>query len=253
MKKSFLLFVLLIICLFGFAFINSNPGIIISRLGGHDFEGAKELKYRVYLFGIIPAGEAILRVEKETDFKGKKVYHLSASAESLKIFSSFFHSNIILDTYVDLASLNPVYFKQKISVSGKEAIEKEVFYDQENNIMTIGDVKRKISVNTLEPLSVVLNLKRMDLEKDRNFQMHLNTNQKDYLLEGTSQAKELKVGSKELKIAKTKINIRRSDKNNPYHRSSLDMVLVRDKQNIPVLIKVFASGFYITVKLTEVK
>lgn len=253
MKKLLLFFFLLIFFLAAVSYINSNPGVIISGLDIKNYDRAEELRYRVYLFGFLPVGEATLKSEKEADFNGKKALCLAASAESSKLFSRFFHSTAVIDTYVDPISLNPVYFKQRISVSGKEDSEKEVFYDQEKNIMTTGGVKRKISANTLEPLTVFLNLRRMDFDIHKKFEMHLNTNQKDYLLEGKAETKVLKSGGAGFNIVSVKINIRRSDKNNPYHRSNLDMVFVDGEENIPILIKVFASGFYISAKLIDIR
>jgi len=47
-------------------------------------------------------------------------------------------------------------------------------------------------------------------------------------------------------------DISRRDKN-PYHQTKISMVLVKDKENTPILINVFASGMLINVKLTSIK
>ena len=251
MKKILLICIVIIFILFVIAFNNSNPKNVIAKLNNLDVLQPKELRYRVYLFGVFPVGEALLTFEKIEDYNGEKLYHLNASAESLKILSKIFSGSVILDSYVNVNDLNPILFKEKLSVTGKESVEKEVFYDQKNNIMLSKGVERKIFPNTQDPLSAIFRIRRMDLNSIRDFELNLNTNQKNYLLQASVAQNEFFVRNKLFKTSCVKANIRRSDKNNRYHRSNMDIVFLKGKENIPILIKVFASGVLINVKLVE--
>lgn len=229
---------------------NNNPGIIIARYMQKKNAGSGELKYRLNFMGIIPVGEAVFAAEKTEDYKGAKVYHLSASARSLKHYSGLFNGYAIIDSYVDARSFNPLLFKQKLKAPGKENPEKEIFYDQVKGIMTLGGIERQILPNTQDPLSAVFNLKHMDLSKIKNIEMNINTNQKNYILSGTVKERTITVKKQLCKIAVIETVIRRRDKD-PYHKSNVTFVLLEGKENIPVLIRVFSSGALVTAKLID--
>ncbi|MDD5155742.1 MAG: DUF3108 domain-containing protein, partial [Candidatus Omnitrophica bacterium] len=142
-------------------------------------------------------------------------------------------------------------FKQRVTMAGRQETVKEVYYDQDNGIMSISGVKRQILPDTQDPLSAIFNLRRMQLDKIKEVEMNINTNQKNYILKGTVSLRQVSVGNKPCNIAVVKATIRRRDKNNPYHQSQLTMVLLPDKENIPVLIRVFASGMLINARLMD--
>jgi len=81
--------------------------------------------------------------------------------------------------------------------------------------------------------------------------MNINTNQKNYILKGRATPKEMLIKGKAYKTVILEASISRRDKN-PYHKSSIKMVLLRGKENTPILIKVFASGVFLSAGLTEV-
>jgi hypothetical protein len=252
MKKFLSILLILIFCLVFIAIRNSSPSVIISDLikKGQIQEG--QLRYKIYLFGVLPVGEAILGTKKIEDYNGQKVYHLNARAESLRFFSKFFSGHAILDSFIDISELNPILFKQKLTVTGKPDINKEVFYDQKEAIMSISGVKRQILPNTQDPLSAIFNLRRLDFDRTKNFEMNINSNQKNYVLKGTTKKRDLSINKKRYKIVLVKAEIRRRDKS-PYHKSSVNMVLLKENANTPVLINIFASGVLINVKLVAIE
>jgi hypothetical protein len=147
--------------------------------------------------------------------------------------------------------LSPVLFKQKLESPGKENPNKEVFYDLKNNTMTLNGVVRQIYPNTQDPLSAVFNLKRMNFSSTKTIEFNINTNQKNYILNGTANEKNILVNKELFKIVTVNAEIKRRDKD-PYHKSNIDLVLLKGEQNIPILIKVFASGALITAKLVDI-
>lgn len=252
MKKIALILILLVVLLSVFSYHNNNdPLLIISGLGKDGFSG-RAMKYRINLFGIIPVGNAVFEPEWVQEYNGTKVYHLTARAGSLKIFSGIFNAAAVLDSYVDIKKSSPLLFKQKIAIAGKPEKVKEAYYDQDKGIMTIAGIKRQILPATQDPLSAVFNLRHMQLDKIKELEMNINTNQKNYILKGAVSLRQLAIDKNTYDIAVVKATIRRRDKDNPYHQSRLTMVLLRDKENIPLLIRVFASGMLINARLVEI-
>jgi len=120
MKKVLFFLIILILFIVFVVHNNSDPGVIISELVKKNDIRQGDLKYRINLFGIIPIGEATLSLERQVEYKGLKVYHLNATAAPLKYYAKFFKGSAELDSYVDLDTLNPVLFKQKVEAPGKE-------------------------------------------------------------------------------------------------------------------------------------
>jgi hypothetical protein len=253
MKK--LLFIILIIILFiGFvSYQNFNYKAVISDLVEKDDLHGGELKYNAYLLSVIPVAEASIGIEKEEEYKGRKVYHLTATVKNMDYLSKAFNGYAILDSYMDLEQMNVVAFKQKIVVTGKQDMYREATYDQEKGIMNIGGVQRQIFPNTQDQLSLVANIRRMDLDKTKDIEFAVNTNQKNYIFKGTVEPKDIMIKGKSYRVYLVRSTIRRKDKN-PYHKSNIDIVLLKNgNDNTPVLIKVFAGGFLISAKLVEIK
>ena len=252
MKKILIIFLILIIILAFIAAYNNNPRVIISNLIKKGDIKTGELRYTMYFFGVLPVGEAVSAVEKIEEYDGQRVYHLNATAGSLECYSKFFSGFAVLDSYVDMHQLNPILFKQKVIVSSKQGLDKEIIYDQKDGIMIIAGTKCKILPNTQDPLSAVFNIRRIDFDKIKNFEISLNSNQKNYILKGNATVQDILINKKTYKIVLVKTQIARRDKN-PYHKSSITMVFLQGKENIPILIKVFASGVSINAKLIDIK
>lgn len=253
MKKWLVLFIVIVFGL-AFAIYNNNNNIknIISGLAKKGDIEPGELRYRIYLLGIFPVGEAILGVQKLEQYQGQAVYHLSATAKSSNVFSKLFSGSAALDSYVDIKQFTPIVFKQKIAISGNQGIDREITYDQKSGTMSIEGVKRQILPDTQDPLSAMFNLKHLNFDKIKEFEMNLNTNQKNYILKGTAIQQEILINKKIYKIVSAKAEIRRRD-NNPYHKSNISIVLLKEKENTPILIKVFASGVLINARLIAIK
>ncbi len=252
MKK--ILFFLAAVAAISFIISNSNcmPRAVISNLLKQGEIGDGDLQYRFYLFGVIPVANATLRKPVIEQLNGNKVYYISAAAENTKLTIPVFSGTAFLESYVDIQSLNPAFFKQHVTVKGKEEIVREVYYDQKQGVMAISGVKRSVLPNTQDPLSAIFNIRRLDLGKIKDIEMNINTNQKNYILNGVVTQESLSINKKIYALAVATAEIKRRDKN-PYHKSSLKIVFLKDYGNIPILINVFASGILIKAKLVRIK
>lgn len=252
MKKVLLILFLIILVLALVVRHNNDPKNVILGIISQDNLNMGDLTYRVNFLGVIPIAEATFCQAAPELYKGTKVYHLRASARSLKYLAALFKGSAAIDSYVDTKTLSPICFKQELISPGKEKANKVVWYDQKNNTMTLDGVSRLILPNTQDPLSLIYNLRKMDFEKTKEFEMNINTNQKNYRLRGTSTIKSLVVNNKAFKLVLLKGDIRRRDKN-PYHQTKIEMVLLKEIGNLPILINVLASGVPINARLSGIK
>jgi len=252
MKRIFLITILfLVFLLIFFTKFNNDPKFIISKLSIDGIQPSRTV-YRMYFLGLLPVGEAVFNNEGLEEYRGQKVYHLSASAQNLNILSKIFKAQAVLNSYVDRQSFNPITYTERLILSGKDDEYKEVYYDQRKGIMTLEGVERMILPNTQDPLSAMLSISKIDFDKTNEFEININSNQKNYILKGSSQVQDLTIRDKMYTTYNLKANIRRRDKN-PYHKSSIAMTLLKSEDNIPVFIKVFAGGVLLTAKLIDVK
>jgi hypothetical protein len=254
MKKFFFISLSLVVLLAVFSYRNNtNYQAIVGKISKKGCISADNLRYRIYAFGILPVGEAVFTNRGVEDYQGKKVYHLTAVASSLKLFSGFFKGSAMLDSYVDIKKVSPLLFIERLSISGRSDFKKEVFYDQDNLIMSILGDRRQILPDTHDPISAMFKLRTIDFDRVKDLEMNINTNQKNYLLSATAEQKKFSIAKNAYSVTIAKADIRRRDKNNPYHRSKITMVLLKCDENVPVLIKVFASGMSLDIKLIDIK
>jgi len=253
MKRAVFVFLIILVFFGIIAYkINSNPNMIISHYFSLKSNDTGVLVYKVNAFNLITVGEAEFWDAKIEDYNGKEVYRLRASARTGKFVSNFFKASAELDSYVDIKSLRPVLFKEKVNIQGKAEKNKEISYDQEKGVMALNGVERTILSNTQDPLSIIYNIREMDLEKIKEFEFSINTNQKNYIFKARVTPQNINLNNRRLKIFVIDAEIMRRD-NNPYHKTMMHMVFLKDKKNIPVYVRVFASGGLIGLKLVDVK
>jgi hypothetical protein len=252
MKKILFIISVAILLLLSVSLYNAKPEVIISRLIKNAQINAGQLRYRVYFLKIFPMGEAVLFPEKTEEYRGQKVYHLSATANNSRIFSNFVNAYAILDSYIDIQQLTPILFKQKLVVTGRKDTYREVFYDQANHVMSIAGVRRKIYPNTQDPLSALFNIRHMDFDRVDNLEMGINTNQKNYILRVSSKNKIISIDKKIYKIILLRGNVSRYDKSH-YHKSNINMVLLKGKDKLPLSIDVFTRGILINARLIGIE
>lgn len=235
---------------------NTDPGTALKYLyrNSPHLQDARPLKgnrlYQVNIFGVIPVGTLNFYSPDITLPNTNQYLDLTASARSLPWVSFFFIAKANLTSTINTQTLAPRQFKQIISLGTKKNTVKEVFYDQEKGIMTIGTEKRNIPEKTQDPLSLIYNLGKLDLASRIDFEYTINTNQKNYTFLAHVKPVSISVSGTTSQGYLVKADIRRKDKNNPYHRSKVDIFfLAYQHENIPLVINVFASGFFVNLKL----
>lgn len=252
MLRRILTVILIIAGISGILSIYQNrPQFILSKIDlGHFPDSPTQFNYKIYLFGMLPVGKAMLEDKGVKLIENVYLRHLSAAAESAGMVSKVYPFKIAVDSYLEPNSLLPVLWKKKIKTKEKEKI-KDIYYNQKNNTMRINKEDRNIFPQTYDPLSAVLKLRSVDLDKISNFDLNINTNQKNYSFAGTVNKAYIRTKSGDRLIFMLNAKIFRKDKN-PYHQSKINLILL-DGRKIPLFIKVFASGVLITARLVSVK
>ncbi len=81
------------------------------------FKSGEWLRYKMSYSGFLRAGTAILEV-KETNFRGKKVYHTKGSGWTSGMIKWFFKVDDKYESYFDKDTIKPYLFKRKIDEGG---------------------------------------------------------------------------------------------------------------------------------------
>lgn len=230
----------------------NNPSAVLKNLIQKGAVEGLDLKYRICLFGFIPVGNALFADEGLVDFEGQTVHHLWARAQTFKLLSPLGEATARIDSYMDKDRLCPLVFTESLVINNEKKVDKKVAYDLERLVMRRGQEERTILPDTKDPLSAILTIRKMDLAVNKDFELNINTNQKNYLLKGrVIRYTSLVINGKKYGVWQVDASIRRRDKS-PRHSSFISIWLLGVPSRTPLLIKVSAGGGNITARLVRV-
>lgn len=211
------------------------------------------LVFTVDFQGIIPAGRGRVTNMGLEPYQNKKAYHLTARAYPLDIYKKFIHVQAAIDSYVDPDKLSTLKFKQSILLPNNTRQDKEILYDQAKNIMELSGVKRQIFPNTQDPLSVMFYIQHQKLELGKEFDLNINTNQKNYqFFIKVAGRREYTIGGKRIGVWLLDGIVRRRNKN-VYHRTTMRLWVLDGESKIPILIRTVSNAGLITARLTGIE
>lgn len=235
---------------------NTNPRLVLKDLfkkAPHWQTSGQLTKTRIYqinIFGIVPAGKLSIYAPRTSVENNEEYRILTADAQTFPWVSALYSARTNLVSTMRVQTLSPREFKQITAIQGEPETEKVIFYDQAKGIMKIGKEERTIAPKTQDPLSLIYNLQELDFTSLQSFEYIINTNQKNYAFSATVKPVPISLSQNTAKGYLVKADIRRKDKLNPYHRSKVDIFfLAYQHENVPLVINVFASGFFVNLKL----
>jgi hypothetical protein len=186
-------------------------------------------------------------------FQGKEVYHLTAEARATGLISRFLNARVQIDSIVDKNRMRSLRFTQIMEMLDKPKDERVIIYDQENNIMELRGVKRSILPDTRDPLSAMLYIQNQDFQPGKEFDINLNTNQKNYRLYlKVIKREEYVINGSKTGAWVLEGDIRRRDKN-PRHSLTITVWVLDSPYKVPFLLKVTTNIGPITAWLIEVR
>lgn len=253
MKKAVLLLLVIAGILTLVACRTADPQGALAALSkrGVPLRPGGELHYRLYLFGILPVAEAQLKKPALMEHSGRPVIRLSAAAKALPAYAGLVKASGEFTSLIDPSTHAPLIFTQTV-VTSKGRMDKDVTYDQRQGTMSIAGVERQILPNTHDPLSLFFNLARTRLDGRHELEYNINTNQKNYIFAGRVRPRPVNIGGASQPGFVLSADIRRRDKN-PYHKSNVRIFFLAGEENIPVIIRVFASGGLVYARLVDIK
>lgn len=230
-----------------------SPKTIIKKIIINNNSRGDILTFKVKYLGFLSLGKAILMNNGIEIYQGKDVYHLSANAQALSFISRFFNAQAQIDSFVDKQRLHSLRFVQTLILPDKPKDERVVLYDQDRNIMELKGVKRQILPDTQDPLSAMFYMQHQPFELDKEFDININTNQKNYRLYAkVIKKQEYLVYGKSAVVWIVNGDIRRRDKN-PYHRTTMTIWFLEGTPKIPLLMRAMTNGGSVMVRLTGIK
>src|SRR4030042_1423861 len=254
-RKIIFLLILCIFLLFVLVQLNKNTPQAIIRsinLAKTKINNTETLEFAVAYLGIFPFIEATLDILPDTVYNSKKVYHITAQARALKLVSFFFNASAKMDSYIDKEKLYPLRFMQTLIIPDKPKDEKEVIYNQKNNIMELRQVRRQILPDTQDFLSVFFFIRKQPFKVGKEFDLNINTNQKNYrFYSKIIDRKEYDIRGQKIGVWILKADIRRRDKS-PRHSSSIIMWILDNQSKTPILMKSITNIGSISARLISI-
>jgi hypothetical protein len=244
--RAALLVILIAIFAFSLVQLSRQDPILIAK----DLVKNNKLNHRTdfllnYLLAV-PVAQARMEYWGKVNFRNEELIHISAEAKTFDYVRSVFHARAAVDSYIDPKSLNAVYFLQRLEMINKPDENKEIRYDQKKNIMVSTDKKGTerlvIDNNTFEPISAFFFIQNLELVPGTGFNLSLNTNQKNYFLNGKCVSKDLvRIGEKNYDILLIEAQVRRKDKS-PRHGFTFKLWFLDDgKRKTPLLVRAMTN------------
>jgi hypothetical protein len=257
MKRKQVLFVLVIsfIC---FLLIlqrlsRNSPLLIIQRLNLSDKPvDLTRLNYLVDYSGLLVFGRIKIENQGIEKYRGKNAYHLRGLMNTSVFVSYFSKISSEADSYIDQASLCPFEFSYALIKPGKPVEENKIFYNQKEHILESKEGLRQILPETQDFLSTFYYLQHQAFWPAKEFDLNMNTNQKNYRLYlRTAAQKRYSFKDQNLLVWVLKGDIRRQDKS-PRHSMKLEVWILDTKPlKIPILIKAMTNIGPVRMHLVE--
>ncbi len=154
---------LLSFLLTGILLLSSLPG----QASEQPFQTGEKLTF-LLRWGIIPAGEAVLRVDPPEEINGETAFHFVMTAESNSFLDLFYKVRDRIDAYTDTGMTRSLRYKNK-QREGRTRRNIVVDFDWANNqahYMNDGEKKPPVDLlsGAFDPLSVFYYLRSLDLE-----------------------------------------------------------------------------------------
>ena len=133
MKINLLLFSLIFSC--NLIFSQNNSANSITR-----FENGEVLEYRLH-YGIFNTSYASLKLNN-VELNNKSVYHAAGYGKTTGLARLFFKVEDYYDSYFDISTINPLFFKRNIYEGGYTK-NLEIVFDQEKQLAYINNIKEQ--------------------------------------------------------------------------------------------------------------
>jgi hypothetical protein len=221
------------------------------------FEPGEKLTYQIR-WGVIPIGTGVLWVRSETELNGRPAYHLSAEGYSNSFLSVFYPVHDLVQSFWDAEKFQTLAF-QKIQNEGKYHInEIYLFNPQAQKVKWFNSKRRvrefEIPKGVQDAISCLYDVRRLGMEKQKEFVMDLHQDEKNYKL-SVGSIEEERVHVEALGKVKTWKVVPQATHQGVFLREGTMWVwFTQDEKRIPVQVQVKAPLFgRLTAELVAVE
>ncbi|MFT5778202.1 MAG: hypothetical protein ACI837_001158 [Crocinitomicaceae bacterium] len=218
--------------------MTSSTSITYPSVTNGAYKVGEKLKYRV-TYGFMDAGEAVIEL-KSTSKKGagRALLHAKGTGRTLGGFNAVYAVNDVYQTYIDVKSVMPWYFKRDVNEGGYKINQ---YYTFKQNHYKVNNGKKdfKVKIATQDMISSfykarTLNMKGMKKGKTFSFPVFMD--------DEVFNLKIKYVGDETIKIRKGKFKCHKFvpvvQKGRYFkHEDDVQFWITADQNKIPVMVK----------------
>ncbi len=242
LKIPMFFIILALVVLLSREWLLQSPKNIIKALDKRNISEIRGLTYKLNFISIIPFGVATVENKGLLNFRGRNLRYFRGSAKALKFFSILgLNAECELESYVDPINFNAYFFQEKTKTFLKPPEHKKIIYNQEAHMMEGPEGTYPILPNTKDLLSICFYFKNQKFELGKEFEIYLNTNQKNYILNiKVSDKNNFNVDDKNFTVWVLESSFERYDKSASHsqHEAFLKIWILEDYENIPIRFEV---------------
>ncbi|OPZ71369.1 MAG: hypothetical protein BWY83_01178 [bacterium ADurb.Bin478] len=149
------------------AFSQSEPAADFRSIENSAFTVGEDLIYAVQ-FGRVSAGEARMHIPQIVSYQSRDCYHLISEVKTSNFFSTFFHVEDRVESYLDVLGLFPWRY-EKIIREGKYRANRSARFDPVGGWAYSGGDTIKIAPYSQDVLSILYYLRTLDLQSQTVF------------------------------------------------------------------------------------
>lgn len=216
------------------------------------FSPGEKLVYDITWNGI-KVGESIFLVKDLVETSGHKTYHIVNETYSTGIADLLFKVRDIEETYIDSENHYSWYYKKDL-YEGKKQSKGEYLFDSNRTAVITPGGKYFIPSGCQDPLSVLIYLRFIKLNKDENIRLNFVADAGIRILDGKVLREEvINVPSGRFETKAVEFYIRSGDSNQLRLSRGTWIWFAYKNGTFPVLIKFKTKFGYIKCQLKEYK
>ncbi len=198
------------------------------------FTIGEELSYNVS-FGFLGAGNAVMRVQEITDWKGRPCYRITSDVKSNAFFSKFFKVDDHIESIVDVDGIFPWFYSKRIR-EGKYKADRSAKFDPHHGRAFEGKDTLKVPPFTQDVVSIIYYARIQPLEVGEVFPIDNYADKKFFpLFIKVVKKEKIKVDAGKFECFYLEPSMRPEAKVEP--KGKLLLWLTTDARHIPIRIR----------------
>ncbi len=227
-----------------------ESAFVLRSIANEAFTVGEELSYNVS-FGFLGAGDAVMRVQEITDWKGRSCYRITSDVKSNAFFSKFFRVEDHMETIVDVEGIFPWFYSKRIR-EGKYKADRSAKFDPHHSRTFEGKDTLKVPPFTQDVISIIYYARIQPLEVGAVFPIDNYADKKFFpLFIKVVKKEKIKVDAGKFECFYLEPSMRPEAKVKP--KGKLLLWLTTDARHIPIRIRSKITAGSLTMDLDAMK